>query len=84
MLKVRFFYDDNPLYEYECLDVAGLYKAIEKSETLHFDSEIYEYDNSLLNHYTDESGQIQQELLIYLKEFKPKKPAKIRPKPFGM
>ncbi len=83
-MKVKLYYDDNLLYEYECLDVAGLYKAINESGSIHFDFEIYEYDNSILNHYTDESGQMKQELIIYLRECKPKKLTGIRYKPNEM
>lgn len=58
------------LYEEEVQDIAGLMAIFKKGceFNLHFSSDNYytgEFENSLLNIFTEESGEMKKELLLY-------------------
>ncbi|RVT56437.1 hypothetical protein [Niallia taxi] len=49
-------------------DIAGLIEA-SKGGKLIFGHDFYEYDNHILNTWTDDDGKLNQEVIIYLADY---------------
>lgn len=65
-MLVSIYFNGGPI-EYECQDVSGLLATLKEVEYIHFASETYQYDSSVLGFYTDDNGEIKQQLIIHVK-----------------
>ncbi|WP_230503177.1 hypothetical protein [Sutcliffiella rhizosphaerae] len=63
---MKYYYQDELIYETHTSDLSGLMMAIERSSSIHFAEEVYNFDEFILNHYEQE-GIWFEELVVYLK-----------------
>ncbi|MBT2615314.1 MULTISPECIES: hypothetical protein [unclassified Bacillus (in: firmicutes)] len=64
-MNVDYYHEDNLVYSTKTNDLAGLIAAIEKSESLHFQHDIYKLESFLLNHYL-ENGKWCEKFIVYI------------------
>lgn len=67
-MKVLYYLGDEVIYKTKTDDLSGLMLAIEKSDMLPFDKEIYYFDHFQLNHYLSEKKHWKVALHVYLKQ----------------
>ncbi|MFE5430822.1 hypothetical protein [Peribacillus simplex] len=67
-MKVVYYLGDEVIYKTKTDDLNGLISAIEKSDMLPFNKEIYYFDHFQLNHYKSEKEHWKEAFNVYLKK----------------
>jgi hypothetical protein len=67
-MKVVYYLGEEVIYKTKTDDLNGLITAIEKSDRLTFNKEIYYFDHFQLNHYISEKSHWKESLNVYLKK----------------
>ncbi|MFY4775507.1 hypothetical protein [Metabacillus sp. RGM 3146] len=64
-MKIKYFNDVDTVCEMESNDVAGVIAAVEKTDYLYFQEDVYKFEYFRFNHYL-ENNEWQEKLIVYM------------------